>query len=433
MCEKKSIINNEPLNIWLIKEGEDLPMADNPRLMRMGSLAKYLSSKGHKVIWWSSSFIHGSKKYYVNVHSEYLLNEREKIVLLHSNTVYQKNISLKRIRYHKTLAKEFIKHSEDYDIPDIILCAWPTPQFAKAAVEYGRKHGVPVLIDIRDFWPEIYIRAFPRWSKNLAELAIKPLKKSCSNTLKKATGIVGKEQAALEWGCNYAGRKPGKNDRSIFIGNEKLNISESELNESLQWWKEQGVTKETWNMCFFSTLSLKSIDLETVIRAVLKISLQHPEIRLIIGGRGDGEEYLKEIANNSPNVVFGGWLNKDQMNSAMLISKCGLYCLKNTDDFKDTFTNKAIQYLSAGLPILNSLTGFSKTLLAQRGIGITYKEQDVSDCEDKILYLLNNEAERKSMCKDAERTFNSMFESSVINQQFEGMFYSVINNVKENK
>ena len=41
------------LNIWLIKEGEALPVDDKPRLMRTGSLAKYLSEQGHIVTWWS--------------------------------------------------------------------------------------------------------------------------------------------------------------------------------------------------------------------------------------------------------------------------------------------------------------------------------------------------------------------------------------------
>ena len=423
--------SDSKLKIWLIKEGEDLPLVDNPRLMRMGSLAKYLSEKGHSVVWWSSSFIHGSKKYYVDHYSKYKLNANETLVLLHSDICYKKNISLSRIIYHRRLANEFTIHSTEFETPDIILCAWPTPQFAEAAVNYGEEYGVPVVLDIRDFWPDIYIRAFPRFFRPLAQIALGPMKHSSSNTIKRATGIVGKEQAALEWGCRYAGRPPGKNDEYIFIGNEQVNISDEVLEKELAWWKTKGVDDSTWNICFFSTLSLKSIDLETAIKAVLSLADVCPDIRLIIGGKGDGEAYLKEIAGDSLNIVFGGWLNKDQTNSVMKISKCGLYCLKNTEDFKDTFTNKAIQYLSAGLPIINSLTGFAKQFLIENEIGITYVENDITDCKEKLLYLYNNETQRKEMAERAENTFDNIFDASVINQQFEDYFLKVIRNYKE--
>ena len=171
--------------------------------------------------------------------------------------------------------------------------------------------------------------------------------------------------------------------------------------------------------------------METAIKAVLSLADVCPDIRLIIGGKGDGEAYLKEIAGDSLNIVFGGWLNKDQMNSVMKISKCGLYCLKNTEDFKDTFTNKAIQYLSAGLPIINSLTGFAKQFLIENEIGITYVENDITDCKEKLLYLYNNETQRKEMAERAENTFDNIFDASVINQQFEDYFLKVIRNYKE--
>jgi glycosyltransferase-like protein len=423
--------NSQPkLKIWLIKEGEDLPLLDNPRLMRMGSLAKYLSERGHSVVWWASTFIHGAKKYYINRYSTHRLNANETLVLLHSDTYYKKNISLARIKYHRNLAGEFAKHSAEFETPDIIMCAWPTPQFAEAAVNYGEKHRIPVVLDIRDFWPDIYSRAFPKVLRPMGQLVLRLMKRSCSNTIKRATGIVGKEMAALEWGCRYAGRESGENDTAIFIGNERVSISDEELQNNLAWWKTKGVDEATWNMCFFSTLSLKSIDLETVIKAVLNLSRDYPDIRLIIGGKGDGEEHLRKVAGNSPNIVFGGWLNKDQMNSVMKISKCGLYCLKNTEDFKNTFTNKAIQYLPAGLPIINSLTGFAKQFLSENRIGITYSENDISDCGEKIKSLYANETIRNAMASNAETTFNNVFESSVVNQQFENYFDRVVCNFK---
>ena len=105
-------------------------------------------------------------------------------------------------------------------------------------------------------------------------------------------------------GDRYAERESGENDTAIFIGNERESLSDEKLQNNLAWWKIKGVDEATWNMCFFSTLSLKSIDLETVIKAVLNLSKDYPDIRLIIGGKGDGEEHLRKVAGNSSNIVF---------------------------------------------------------------------------------------------------------------------------------
>lgn len=414
------------MRIWLIKEGETLPLNESVRLERTGSLAHYLSEKGYEVTWWGSTFDHRNKKYRFEQCTETNIDKNETLILLHSNVSYKKNISLSRIKYHKILAKEFEKYSQGKEKPDIIVCSWPTPQFAEAAVRYGKRNHVPVLLDIRDLWPDIYVRAFPQKLEPLANMVLIPIKWGMAHTLKRADGIIGKEPHALKWGCDYAGRTPGGNDTFIFIGNEKFAISDSDYLRSKAWWAQLGVTENTWNICFFSTLSYSSIDLETAIKAVMKLSVIHPEIRLIIGGTGDAEEKLKAVAQGSANVVFAGWLNKEQMDSIMRMSKIGLYSMRNTADFKDSITNKAIQYMSAGLPILNSLIGLAKSIIEEHCIGLTYEEGNVEDCAVKILKFYEEDEERRNMGIRAKSVFNETFESTMINHLFEEHLNKVV-------
>ncbi len=411
--------NKKSLNVWLIKEGEALPIDEDVRLMRMGSLAKHLAEHGHKVTWWTSTFIHGEKKYICHNYKEIDMNKNERLVLLHSPIAYRKNISAKRIIYHKLLAFEFLKKSKVYKKPDIILCAWPTPQFAGAAVKYGKKHGVPVIVDIRDLWPDIFERIFPKDFKLLSKAVLFPLKNTTRKIMSAATGIVGKEDKSLQWGCNYADRAVTDTDKRIFIGGNRPIMSKDKLDESLKWWGTLGIVKDNWNICFFSTLSTKSLDLETVIRAVHILSEKYPKINLIIGGKGDGENYYRVLAADMPNIHFVGWLNQEQMNSLMVISKCGVYCLKNTEDFKDTFTNKAVQYLSGGLPLVNSLSGFSKGFIESNKIGMNYKEGSENSCAQVIETMYLDEMYRKKMAEAAIDVFESYFEESVVNSQFE--------------
>lgn len=308
--------------------------------------------------------------------------------------------------------------------PDVIVCSWPTPQFAREAVRYGQVHDVPVVIDVRDLWPDIYYRAAPAILEYPAKYAISLMRRAASKTMSNATAIVGMNDAAVEWGCKLAGRKRGDCDRTVFIG-AKCTIDDGESDENARlWWTERGIVESTWNVCLFSTLS-NQLDLRTAIKAVEIVARDYPHIRLVIGGRGDEEEHYKSFSDGIEQVVFAGWLDDVQMASLMRISTCGMYCIRNTEDFVDTFSNKAIQYLSGGLPILNSLSGFAHVLIEEYGCGLSYAEGDAEDCANKLRFLIENEGARKQMSLQAKELFSSKFELSIINGQFEELITQI--------
>lgn len=173
------------------------------------------------------------------------------------------------------------------------------------------------------------------------------------------------------------------------------------------------------------------MDLETCISSVINLSKKYPNIRLIIAGDGDSKEKFEKLASNSKNIIFLGWQDDKGMNTLMSISKCGLYCLQNTEDFINTFSNKAIQYLSAGIPIINSLNGFAKTLLSDTGAGLSYKEGNVDDCMRQIEKLYLDEEKRAEMAVNAKKLFNTKFDANIINKQMEAYFYAIVENYKQ--
>lgn len=432
LCKhQKNMKNEHLLRIWLIEEGEDLPLQENIRLMRTGMLARYLSERGHIVTWWASTYRHGTKQYYTNQYKEVKVNENETLIMLHSNIIYKKNISFVRIKYHQVLAKEFARKCQKKEVPDVIICCWPTQQFAKEAVKYGKRNHVPVIIDVRDLWPDIFVRVFPKSFQGLASVLLVPMKCTATKIFKEATGICSMSLSGLKWGCSYAGRPPASFDRCIYIGNPKINIDEKCFKEQLIKWHALGVKEENWNICIFSTLSKTGLDLDTVISAVKRLAEKYTDIYLIVGGKGDAEDYFKSIGGNSSNIIFAGWLDQDQMNSLMMISKCGMYCLKNREDLKDTFSNKVIQYLSGGLPVINSLQGFAKWYLHKNEIGYTYQEGNIDSCADVIEKIYLDNILRKKMADKARKCFEYHFDSDIVNGQFEKYIYDIRNKYKE--
>ena len=331
------------MNIWVIKEGEDLPIRNNCVLGRTGSLANYLSKNGHNVIWWASTFCHGSKKYLCNKTRVTCVHENEKIIMLHSRIFYRKNVSLLRIIYHENLAKKFRELSVIEEKPDVILCSWPTQQFAKACVEYGEKHNVPVVIDIRDMWPDYFLRVFPKWAKRIGKWMLSPLRKDAQKTLAKADAIIGVIPSFVRWGVTLAEREVKENDRHIYIGRERIDEDYVITKGQIERWGSLGITSDKWILCLIGTLS-KQGDYDTLISAAKKVAINNKNFRLVIAGDGDERQKLEELAEDCPSIVFPGWLNNEEVISLLSLSSCGAFSYKNSvfspllSSFKENLT-----------------------------------------------------------------------------------------------
>lgn len=408
------------MNVWIIQVGEPLPIDTKPRLMRNGLLAEYLTSKGHKVTWWTSTYEHGQKKERFEKDTILpIFESNNKIILLKAKTTYKKNVSLKRIIFNRQTAQKFTRMASKYEKPDIIFCSYPPIELAHAAVKYGKKNKVPVIVDVLDLWPDIFKRAFPQKLKFLSFFVDIIFGRMVKKTFSDAYAITGIVPFHLRWGINKAKRTATDRDRYFYISYKQIKLTPTELFTELKKWQEMGITKNTWNICFFGTMSDLSMDMETLIKAFEKLNAKYPLTRLVLCGAGDGLEKFKDIANNNPNIIFPGWVNKNQIQSLMAISKIGMYPLKNLIDFKDSLTNKMTEYMSAGLPVVSSLSGYSKKYIEKYSVGLTYDEGCIDSCYDKLLYCYENPEELESLAKNATERHKIDFDSNVVNENIE--------------
>jgi glycosyltransferase involved in cell wall biosynthesis len=414
------------MKIWLIKEGEPLPCDKDPRLMRMGLLAEELVSMGHQVLWWTSTFEHGRKRVRFKKTTEINMFQNGKLILLNSPVKYYKNTSIKRIIYHYLLGKAFIKKAYEYEVPDIIFCAYPTVDFAKQAVLYGKKNKVKVILDIRDLWPDIFSRAIPVQLKFLEKILLKPFDIRSNKVIRDADCLTAIIPSHLKWALKKANRERNKNDKSIYIGYKETVISKKQNELALSYWKEKGVTINTWNICFFGTMSAMTMDMSTVINGIKKLVKRYGNIRLVLGGEGDALENYKKEAKGCEEIIFPGWLNKVQIQSLMDLSRIGIYPFHNLPDFKNSITNKMIEYWSAGLPVLSSITGYSKEYINKYRIGRIYREGNVDSLFNNVEWFYENRQIMKIMKENAKTRYLADFKSEIVNQKFIQLMNSMI-------
>ncbi len=411
---------------WIISDCEPLPTDDDPRLMRAGLLAEYLSKKGWKVTWFAPGFDHGKKTDRFGSTQEIEVNDNEKLVALYSPVTYSRNTSPKRVLFYRKLAGELRKSFKKESLPYVIFCSWPTQTFAKEALDYGKKTGVPVVLDVRDLWPDIFTRVFPGSMQGLAKAALMPSINGAKKLFRQADAITGVTPGSLRWGLEKAGRPGGPMDRVVYIGYENSEIPEEELAPAMEAWRSMGITEDTFNFTYFGTFSMSTLDLETVIRAFREIASERSDVRLLLIGAGDAEQKFREAAGECDKIVFPGWCSNVQIQSALKLSDAGLYPFRNLEDFRDAFGNKIIGYMAAGLPVMSSLEGFSKAYMEQYGTGRTYREGDVSSAKEVMLNFLADEEENRAMGRRGLERFREDFDMPVVNRKLEELFTELI-------
>lgn len=424
-------------NIWIIRTLADSPLQKNQRPERATRLASYLSKQGYKVTYWGTTFNHFEKEHLYNKTVHEKINENENVILLHIKKAYKKNISIQRFIYGCRIAQKLGKEMQKEicnSKPDLIFVSYPTEESCRVAEKFGRKNGVPVIVDARDMWPDIFERAFPNFIKFLVPWIIAPLKMRAAKVFRNAAALCAVSPVMLSWALSYAQREKSSLDRTIFIGNEKYLIDSDIQESNLKEFEKIGVTSDTWNICLFSTLSAKGLDSDSLIEAIQMVHEKYPSVRLIIGGTGDDESRLRKKVSDKPYIKLMGWMNQEQMASVMSISKIGIVPYHNTFDLKNAWGNKFGQYFSYGLPILNSTIGIAKEYLEKFNCGITYKENDCEGLAAIIIELINNKENMKRLSENARQRFFVDFDEQILMEKFEEMILDTYYNEKhENK
>nr|WP_319473669.1 glycosyltransferase [uncultured Sphaerochaeta sp.] len=413
------------MRIWILKEGEPLPINNsNGRLMRAGMLAELFSQKGSDVTWWSSTYLHYEKKYACDNEQTIKISTKFSLKLLHSSNGYKKNISFKRIRYSKDLGRIFRKQSRKEDRPDIIYCSWPLMDFAYEAIKYGVEFNVPIVIDIRDLWPDIFIQPFPKCLQPIAKQGVQLLfKRKVSLVMKSATAVVGVIPKTLKFAQSY-GRELQSQDHIVHLAYDSTPVSDEDLKQAKDFWDKKGLNKGQCIVSYIGTISNRIGDFDTLIEVAEKCT--DPSIVFVFCGIGNYLETLKQKTQHLSNVILPGYRNKAELRYLLGISTFGLLAYRNTDDFIDSLPNKFGEYLSQGLIVLTSLKGASREILLRENCGKFYDTAE--SFLDTITDINVNPLLREEMAENALRLFKKEFDASKVYDDFYSFLQVMANN-----
>ena len=416
------------MRIWLVQRAESTPHDDkgNRRLMRIGILANILSSNGHEVIWWTSAFDHVSKKKRYPKSTKVMVNKNYYIHYLKCFG-YKKNISFSRYLDNIVVSNQFKKDANLEKVqPDIILTSIPSIELSKMVIDYANKKNIPVVIDIRDLWPDVFSELLPNALEGLIKIFTKSMRKKLIYVCSKANIISGITDNFVEWGIKHSGRERSSKDRSFPMAYIKNEIDKEKKLNAYLFWENLGLLSDDGilNVLFLGTFT-KSFEFETVFSAAKILQDRTAPVRFIFCGNGSKEFEIKKSCEELPNCVFGGWVNAAQIKTVLELSDVGLAPYIHAKNFIENFPNKPAEYLSHNLSIATSLRhGKLFDFINSHECGLSYGSDSLK-LSQFLEELALNDKKLNRMSKNAEKAFKNELDGQKV-------YHSLMNFLEKN-
>jgi glycosyltransferase involved in cell wall biosynthesis len=404
------------VKVWLIQLGEILPIKSGTRKMRTALLADELTKRGHSVLWWASAFEHLTKTWVCYWDCEYVLHDKFKIIAL-KGIGYKKNVSLQRYIDQKILARKFRRAIPLQSKPDIIIASLPTYDLAYVASVFAQKNNIPIIVDIRDPWPEIFLDHIPSPLRYIAKTLLHRDFMKVQRTLRSATSVVSMMARLLNWGLEYAGREMTWRDSVFYLGYKRDTSSEqsSRIEEMFQKIKSKFI------VCFIGSFA-EYHDPSILVQCATKLQAEK-DIHFVLAGDGELMAEISENAKSLENLTLTGWLDQSEISTLLRHSDVGVCPTKHESYF---FPNKAFAYFSANLPIISAFQGDIKDLIEKHHIGMYYSPNDLNGLTNCIKELYNNTSMYEKMSINVRNVFDHMFGANKIYKRYVDLIERIV-------
>lgn len=373
----------------------------------MGMLAEALEQSGHEVVWWTSTYDHGNRRFRASRSCVVSVSARYEIRLLHTIFAGPRAVSAMRLLNNIAQALVFWWNKDLAAKPDIIVCAMPTPELSWVAARFSVRYGVPLVLDARDMWPDVFIDLIGPVRLILVSPYVTLMRWMLKYSALNSTACFSITEPFLNWILGYACRSRGKLDGVFPLG---FRDSSEDCGAV-----EQRCTKgnDLFNVVFLGRLNRTvADDFDSVLTAIDILRPIGIKFRFSFAGDGDFAESMRNRAKAYPEIVFLGQLGSLALNRLKKEAHVALLCVARRKDYQMSLSNKVFDYLSAGLPIASRLSGVVGRLINEGRCGFVY--DDGRGLARGLLELAKNENIRRETGVRARIIFDARFSAARI-------------------
>jgi glycosyltransferase involved in cell wall biosynthesis len=150
-------------------------------------------------------------------------------------------------------------------------------------------------------------------------------------------------------------------------------------------------------------------------------------IHFLIIGDGKERKRLQSLAeaDQLENVLFVGAQPKQEMRYYLASADACLAILQNIRMFRMTYPNKVFDYMAAGRPILLAIDGVIREVVESAHAGIYVPPGDPKSLAEAVRYLAGNSEEREAMSKQGRSYVEKHFNRADQSRQFTNLLERV--------
>ena len=348
-----------------------MPFQKGRRLLRVSMLARALVAQGHTVTWITSTFVHLDKEELFPADHIVQQGERYQIHLLSAGG-YRKNISLRRYLFYRRYAARLRAYLRQLPVPDIIVCGFPQIDAAAVGVDYARSQRIPIIIDVRDFWPDGVINFFPAIARPLVQATLLRQFQHTRHVFRSATALCAMSHGVLHWALARASRRKGDNDQVFPLGYPHPHLVPDAPSNAIRSIAQQ--VSGRVGLAYVGTFG-HTYDLSTVVKAAEQLAARHDQrYHFLLIGRGPTYPAIVAQTRNLPNITCTDWQSPDAVQFLLGHCQAGILPWKGP---AGAMPNKFFDYLASSLPVISSAQGELNDLILGERIGSCYRSEDV--------------------------------------------------------
>jgi len=298
--------------------------------------------------------------------------------------------------------------------PDVVFATSPPLTVALPGIAASRRHGVPLVFEVRDLWPEAPIQ-MGALDNPLAQRAARALERTVLGSAQHVVAL----SPGIRDGVTAAGVEP---ERVTLIPNASdLDLFSPEL-EPGDLRSDLGMDR-AFVCSYFGTMG-EANDLSQVLEAA-SILQERGDDGVAFVLQGDGkrrpalESYVRMRALK--NVVLRPPGDKRAAARLAAASDACMTIFKDVPILATNSPNKLFDTFAAGRPALVNTAGWQRELVEGNEAGLAARPGDPAHLAEQVLWLRDHREEAAQMGRNGRRLAEEQFDRRLLAERLEGV------------
>jgi glycosyltransferase involved in cell wall biosynthesis len=406
------------IKVWMFHpESSDESLGGMPRPRKLGENLL----QDYQVTVFSSSQLRQEKENLIKDNSLYLYRQGNVPFYYVRSTSYQVNDKkriISWISYYINVQRVAGRLIKKEGKPDIIVGSSPHPLAMLAAVNVGKRYKIPVINEIRDYWPEVFfLGGVLKETSILGRILLAGEKYIYKNSNSLIFLKEGDFQYIVDRKWDTGNGGPIDLSVCSYINNG-VEIDEFERNMEKFKFEDDDLDNDKFKAVYVGGLG-KVNNLDKILDAAKLI--ENKDVLFLIYGFGDQQNRLKQRieTENIENVKLKGYVENKYI--PYILSRASVNLLNyNQDQYnwsRGNSSNRLFEYMASGKPVISTVKmGYS--IIEKYNCGVELQDQRPEAIKEAVKHFYQMPFEKlKEIGENAKKGARD-FDYKIISEKF---------------